>query len=169
MIHYAPPPTQLCRNQGTQRCSCLEGDPRASHPPGSDAPPGQEQPPSQLRRTRGGRAGADYGYAFAHFLHEFYLYRQASFFAEEPSRQVFDQRQRSFLAAMAELQCHKLFLPVPHLDRKRGVLQDEWDWVRDIEGFNEQFRARVDRRRKQASPEFRRHNILYEGRNLLRL
>jgi hypothetical protein len=37
--------------------------------------------------------GQDYGYAFDHFLDEFYLFRRASFFAEEPPTS-FDTRRR---------------------------------------------------------------------------
>jgi hypothetical protein len=113
--------------------------------------------------------GQDYGYAFAHFLDEFYLFRRASFFAEEPPTS-FDTRRRAFLAAVAEFLSQEFGLPIPAWTEKpEYFLAEEWDWVEDYPGFNEELRSRISRRRESATPAFRRRNILYEGRNLIRL
>lgn len=54
-------------------------------------------------------------------------------------------------------------------EKPEYFLAEEWDWVADEEDFPELLRKRIDRRRERATPEFRRRNILYEGRNLIRL
>jgi hypothetical protein len=113
--------------------------------------------------------GQEYGYAFAHFLDEFYLFRRGSFFTEEPPRS-FSPRERAFLAAVAEFLSQEFGLPLPAWTEKpEYFLLEEWDWVSDIEGFPEALRVRIDGRRERATPAFRRRNILYEGRNLIRL
>jgi len=45
--------------------------------------------------------GEDYGYAFAHLLDEFWLFRQPRFFEKEPPL-AFGSQRRAFLAATAE-------------------------------------------------------------------
>jgi hypothetical protein len=111
----------------------------------------------------------DYGHALAHFLDEFYLFRQASFFSEEPPA-TFDTRRRAFLAAVAEFLSQEFGLPVPAWTEKQEYfLAEEWDWIEDHPGFNEELHFRISRRRASATPAFRRRKILYEGRNLIRL
>jgi hypothetical protein len=113
--------------------------------------------------------GQDRSYAFAHFLDEFYLFRRASFFAAEPPKES-PVKYRVFLAAVAEYLSHEFGLPVPEWTEKpEYFLSEEWDWVADDASFPEALKNRIDRRRERATPEFRRRNILYEGRNLIRL
>jgi hypothetical protein len=110
-----------------------------------------------------------YGYACDHFLDEFYLFRRQSFFAEEPPASL-DRRRRAFLAAVAEFLSGEFQLPLPEWTEKpEYFLAEEWDWVEDQPDFNDELRARISRRRESATPAFRRRNILYEGRNLIRL
>jgi hypothetical protein len=114
-------------------------------------------------------SGTSYGYACAHFLDEFYFYRQAFFFDEEPPTS-FDTHRRAFLAAVAEFLSQEFGLPMPAWTEKREYfLTEEWDFAETQPGFNDELRARIDRRRASATPAFKRRNILYEGRNLIRL
>jgi hypothetical protein len=114
-------------------------------------------------------SGQDLGFAFSHFLDEFYLFRNASFFAVEPPP-FFGFRLRAFLAAVAEFLCHEFSLDVPAwVDQPEYALSEEWDWTADLENFPDELRDRVAQRRDRATPEFRKHNIIYESRNLIRL
>ncbi len=127
------------------------------------------RPANYVELAEAVRAGQDRSFAFAHFLDEFYLFRQPSFFALEPPEE-FPAKYRAFLAAVAEYLSHEFYLPVPEWSEKpEYFLAEEWDWVADAEDFPELLRKRIDRRRERATPEFRRRNILYEGRNLIRL
>lgn len=111
----------------------------------------------------------DYGNPFDHFMDEFYLFRGASFFAEEPPNS-FATRRRAFLAAVAEFLSQEFGLLVPPWTEKpKYFLAEEWDWIEECPGFNEKLRSRISRRRESATRAFRRRNILYEGRNLIRL
>jgi len=113
--------------------------------------------------------GEDYGYAFAHFLDEFYLFRRPSFFAKEPPAS-FSPKRRAFLAATAEYVSREFGREAPAWTSKpEYFLAEEWDFITDMPEFVEELRARVDRRRERATPEFLRHNIIYEARGLLRL
>lgn len=113
--------------------------------------------------------GQEFGYAFAHFLDEFYLFRDVSFFSEEPPGQFVPSR-RVFLAGVAEFLCHEFSLPVPAWTEKpEYFLDEEWDYVADFDEFPKELHDRINQRRERATPEFRRRNIIYEARNLLRL
>jgi hypothetical protein len=113
--------------------------------------------------------GQDYGFALSHFLDEFYLYRSADFFAIEPPTSL-PAKQRAFLAAMTELLCREFDMPIPAWTEKpEYFLDEEWDYVTDLEEFPEQLRDRVAKRRERATAEFLRHNIIFESRGLIRL
>lgn len=113
--------------------------------------------------------GQKYGYAFAHFLDEFYLFRQPSFFEREPPSE-FDPHRRAFLAAVAEYLSHQFdWEPPDWTNKPEYFLTEEWDYLADFDEFPEELRNRIDSRRSRATPEFLRHNIIYEARNLLRL
>lgn len=111
----------------------------------------------------------DYGYAFAHFLDEFYLFRRPSFFAKEPPPS-FNPKDRAFLAATAEYLSREFGWEAPAWTSKSEYfLAEEWDYVVDLPEFPEELRLRIAHRRERATPEFLRHGIIYEARGLLRL
>lgn len=113
--------------------------------------------------------GEVFGYAFAHFLDEFYLFRRPSFFAKEPPV-AFPPRRRAFLAGVAEYLSNQFDLDPPEwIGKPEYFLSEEWDYVSDFEEFPEELRDRIDERRARATPEFLRRGIIYEARNLLRL
>ena len=70
---------------------------------------------------------------------------------------------------VAEFLSHEFKLQVPTwTERPRYFLDEEWDWADDGE-MPQALRDRLPARRDRATPEFRRRNIVYEGRNLIRL
>lgn len=113
--------------------------------------------------------GEDYGYAFAHFLDEFYLFRRPSFFAKKPPEE-FGPRRRAFLAATAEYLSHQFgWEPPAWVNEPEYFLAEEWDFITAMAEFVEELRPRSANRRQRATPEFLHHNIIYEARGLLRL
>jgi len=97
------------------------------------------------------------------------LHSLISFFAVEPPASL-PTKERAFLAAMTEFLCHEFDLPVPAWTEKpEYFLAEEWDYVTDLEEFPEALRDRVAKRRERATPEFRRHNIIFEAQGLIRL
>jgi len=114
-------------------------------------------------------SGQDYGFALSHFLDEFYLFRCADFFDIEPPTSL-PAKERAFLAAMTEFLCHEFELPVPaRTEKAEYFLEEEWDYVTELEEFPEELRDRVAKRRERATAEFLRHNIIFESRGLIRL
>lgn len=94
--------------------------------------------------------------AFHNFLDEFYYFKRASFFRQEPPKE-FTQRQRAFLAATAEYLCRRFKLRCPAWTKKpEYFLDEEWDVV----GLGN---------RRKSAPEFRRHGIIFAARGLIRL
>jgi hypothetical protein len=113
--------------------------------------------------------GDEFGYAFAHFLDEFYLFRRPNFFEKEPPAS-FSAKERAFLAATAEYLSREFqWEPPAWTEKPEYFLPEEWDYVADLSEFPEELRPRIDNRRKRATPEFLRHGIIYEARGLLRL
>ncbi len=113
--------------------------------------------------------GDDFGYAFSHFCDEFFLFRRSSFFAKE-SPLSFNPHDRAFLAATAEYLSREFGWEAPTwVNKPEYFLPEEWDYVADLPEFPEELRDRIANRRERATPEFRRRNILFEGRGLLRL
>lgn len=94
--------------------------------------------------------------AFDNFLDEFYLFKRASFFRQEPPKE-FSGRDRAFLAATAEHLCRRFHLRCPAWTEKpEYFLAEEWDVVE------------LGNRRKSA-PEFRRRGMIFAERGLIRL
>lgn len=94
--------------------------------------------------------------AFHDFLDEFYYFKQASFFEQEPPVEL-SERERAFLAATAEHLSRRFHLPVP-------------DWTQNSEYFLKSpldMVGATDRRR--GNRDYRRHGIIYDARGLIRL
>jgi hypothetical protein len=112
-------------------------------------------------------------HAFLEFLDEFYDYRTADFFEKEPS-QFFSPTYRAFLAGVAEFFCHQFSLTVPEWTEKpEYFLPEEYDrkadLLRDLIGDTERDDSYLPDLRAKTAEEFRRRNILYEARGLIRL
>jgi hypothetical protein len=99
------------------------------------------------------RGGKDFTLAWCMLLDEFYLFRRVEFFAAPPST-YFDPRTRAWFAGVVEYLCHRFGLPVPCWVQQPEYFLPE-PWVRSHSDTGE--------------PEFRRRNILYNPRNLIRL
>ena len=96
---------------------------------------------------------SDMELALSDFLHEFFLFRSPDFFAIEPS-DYFSTHDRVWLAGVAEYLCHRFGLSVPPWTEKpEYFLQQPW---RKFHGDTQE-------------PEFRRRNVLYNPRHLIRL
>lgn len=96
--------------------------------------------------------GEDFRIAFPMFLDEFYCFKTPDFFAVEPS-DFFDRQTRAWLAGIAEYLCHRFGLPVP-------------EWTEKPEYFLPEFWKKTD---DSGDPEFRRRNVGYNPRHLIRL
>lgn len=95
----------------------------------------------------------DWEVAFPSFLDEFYLFSDAEFFALEPT-DYFDRKTRVWFAGIAEYLCHRFGLAVP-------------EWVENSDYFlPEPWRKSHD---DTGELEFRRRNVLYNPRHLIRL
>jgi hypothetical protein len=104
--------------------------------------------------------------AWSEFLHEFFHYRQASFFAAPPPH-YFSPQRRALLAGVAEYLCQRYGLPVPEwVNEPEFFLPEIWDPWEDICPDMEETRpGRIER-----TPEaFRKRNVVYEDRNLITL
>ena len=99
------------------------------------------------------RETGNFELALSEFLNEFYLFRKECFFVEEPS-DYFDANTRAWFAGVVEYLCHRFELIVP-------------SWTEKPEYFLPQpIRKSYD---DSGDPEFRRRNILYSPRHLIRL
>ena len=112
------------------------------------------------------QAGAEFETVWSDFLHAFYDYKQASFFAH-PSPPSLSPEMQAVLAGAAEWLSAEFGLPHPcWADNPRYFLDSPWDIGEelglDMSNFIEE--------RLQRSPEaFRKRNISYESRNLIAL
>jgi hypothetical protein len=103
-----------------------------------------------------GTSSMSYENAFQNFLEEFYWFKRASFFRQEPPKE-FSREERAFLAATAEYLCRRFELRCPAWTKKPEYFLDkEWD----VLGFTN---------RRKSAPEFKRHGILFAARGLIRL
>jgi hypothetical protein len=111
-------------------------------------------------------ARKDYEHAWSEFLHEFFRYKQASFFAVPPPRSLSPQR-RALLAGVAEYLSNRYGLPLAGwVNEPEFFLDDLWDPWEDLGEFMEEGRPF----RIEHSPEaFLRRNVVYEDRNLITL
>jgi hypothetical protein len=108
----------------------------------------------------------DHELAWSEFLHEFFRYKQASFFAVPPPRSFSPQR-RALLAGVAEYLCTRYSLPIPEwVNAPEFFLHDFWDPWEDLCPDMEEFRqGRIER-----SPEaFLKRRVVFEARNLITL
>jgi hypothetical protein len=106
------------------------------------------------------RKGYDWRHCWGEFLDEFYIFKCASFFVEEPSHS-FTSRRRAFLAGAAQYLCNRFGLEVPAWTEKpEYFLNEEWS-----PGHDEV----TERLRREAAEEFARRNIFFCSRNLIRL
>lgn len=99
------------------------------------------------------RSGRDPVLAFAEYLDELYLHKTADFFEVEPAT-FFDAKTRAFYAGLVEYLGHRLGIAVP-------------PWVEKPEFFlPHPYRKSQD---DTAEPEFRRRNVLFNPRHILRV
>lgn len=104
--------------------------------------------------------------AWSEFLHEFFRYKRASFFAVPPPR-YFSPQRRALLAGVAEYLCQRYSLPVPSwVNEPEFFLDRRWDPWEDLCPDVEEFRPE----RVEYSEEcFLKRNVVYEARNLITL
>ncbi len=94
--------------------------------------------------------------SFHNFLDEFYYFKRASFFRYEPPTE-FTAQQRALCAATADYLCRRFKLRCPKWTQKpEYILSQEWNPL----GMTN---------RRKATPEFKRHGILYPARALIRI
>ncbi|GEM_PF-1429188 len=117
------------------------------HPNDSDAPPWM---------------WPAFEHAWSNFLHEFFYWRLADFFAVPPSAELGPERC-AMLAGSAEYLCHRYDLDVP-------------EWVADhrfqlphLQDFYPENPATRFARCQRAAPEFLSLNLIFEARNLITL
>lgn len=111
-------------------------------------------------------AGEDFEYAWSDFLHGFFAYRTADYFAQ-PSPANLSPEWRALLAGAAEWLSQEFDLPHPAwTDEPQYFLAETWD-PREDEGLDmSAFHAEV----LADSPEaFRKRNIAFRSRNLITL
>lgn len=106
---------------------------------------------AELERTV--RENGDSTLAFYMFLDEFHLFRRAKFFADEPS-DYFDRNTRAWFVGVVEYLCRRFKLAVP-------------SWIEKPEYFLPQSWRKSHNDTRE--PEFRRRNIGYNLRHLIRL
>lgn len=105
-------------------------------------------------------------HSFSDFLHCFYYFKVAGFFAVPPP-DGFGRERSALLAGVAEYLCRRYDLDLPSwIDDSQYCLSELWDPVEDV-CFA--LRASRYRRCKRAEPEFLRRNIVFEARNLITL
>lgn len=104
--------------------------------------------------------------AWSEFLHEFFRYKQAGFFAVPPPTTL-PRERRALLAGIAEFLCTEFGLPVPAwVNEPEYFLDEMWDPWEDLAPHLERTRPeRIER----SHPIFLKRNIVYEARNLITL
>jgi hypothetical protein len=108
----------------------------------------------------------DHELAWSEFLHEFFRYKQATFFAVAPPRSFSPQR-RALLAGVGEYPCTRYSLPVPEsVHDPQYTLPEPRDLWEDLcPDMEETRQGRIER-----SPEvLLKRNVVYEARNLITL
>lgn len=108
----------------------------------------------------------DFERSWSEFLHEFYRFKAASFFAVAPPAS-FKPERRAWLAGVAEYLSQRFsLLPPAWLSGEEFFLAEPWDsWeemVPDIEQYREERRAR-------SHIAFLRRNVIFEPRGLIAL
>jgi hypothetical protein len=112
------------------------------------------------------KAGVDFEHAWSDFLHAFYAYKTASFFAY-PSPPSLSVEWQALLAGAAEWLSAEFGLPHPKwTDQPQYFLSEPWDPTQELGiGMSRHIPDKLAR-----SPEaFRRRNIAFLSRNLIAL
>jgi hypothetical protein len=106
----------------------------------------------------------DYSHAWSEFLHEFYRFKTADFFAIEPPT-LFSPGRRALLAGVAEALCTRFGLPVPEWTSKpEYTLNEPWDPSEEMAAV-----MPIEERMTYASPVFRKRNVVFKERYLIAL
>jgi hypothetical protein len=125
---------------------------RAPHPSDQKGLEKSGRPKNYEEVSRLMEQGGDWKLVISDFLHEFYCLQTADFFEQEPGK-WFSCEMRALLAGVAEYLCHHFELPVPEWTEKpEYFLPEPWKKSND----------------DTATPEFRRRNIGYNPRHLIR-
>jgi hypothetical protein len=110
--------------------------------------------------------GGDFEHAWGEFLHEFYRYRQPSFFSIPPPRSM-SPGWRAILAGTAEYLSNEFGLSVSAwTEEAEYFLPEVWDPLSDLFADIEQYE---DERRTKAHEVFLKRNVIFESRNLIAL
>ena len=105
-------------------------------------------------------------HSFSDFLHGFYCYRVAGFFAVPPP-DGFGTERCALLAGVAEYLCRRYELDLPGwICDPRYYLAELWD---PVEVLCPDLRVSRYRRCQRSEPEFLRRNVVFEARNLITL
>jgi hypothetical protein len=100
------------------------------------------------------------------FLHEFYAYKQGSFFAVPPPESI-EPEWRALLAGAAEFLCGEFRLEIPAwVNEPEFRLDEPWEpyaWLLSDEP------GAYERRVAKAHPCFLKHNVVWESRGLIAL
>ena len=103
-------------------------------------------------------------YAWSNFLHEFFLWRLADFFAVPPPEELGLERC-VMLAGAAEYLCSRYNLEAPDwIDDSRYVLPALRDYWADVLPVS---RDHLFRRCQRAEPEFLKRNLVFEALSLI--
>ena len=103
-----------------------------------------------------------YDLAILEFLDRFYLYKTADFFAVEPS-EFFTLEVRAFLAATTEFLCKDFNLAVPSwVFKPEYILAEPYDAA----GMSE---FGIFYSLEDSTEEYRRRNVIFQSRGLIRL
>ena len=108
----------------------------------------------------------DFEHSWSEFLHEFFRYRTAEFFAEPPPKML-SPAWRVVLAGTAEYLSNEFGLPVPAWTEGREYFLPEiWDPLDDLGLNRTEFE---EMRRAQSHESFLRRNVIFKTRNLITL
>ena len=108
----------------------------------------------------------DFEFAWSEFLHEFFRYRHASFFAEPPPKDL-SPGWRAILAGTAEYLSKEFGLPAPAwTEEPEYFMPHIWDPLGELMVGVEQYEQE---RRAAAHEVFLRRNVIFEARNLITL
>ncbi len=112
------------------------------------------------------RSGTAFEHAWSDFLHAFYDYRVASFFAY-PSPECLSGQMQALLAGAAEWLSREFSLPHPlWTNRSCYFLPIPWDPVEDL-GLD--MSAFIEEKLARSPEAFRKRNIAFASRNLIAL
>jgi hypothetical protein len=111
-------------------------------------------------------SSGDQEHAWSEFLHEFFRYKTASFFAE-PSPKILSAEWQALLAGVAEWLSIEFGLPLPQwINEAQYYLPEIWDsleyWLPDAEPYREERMARTHE-------VFLKRNVIFETRSLITL